>query len=192
MTRRAGFLIGTLGATMAAVTAGAFLVWPELAPRTPQPTSDLAAKSLLVPVAESRGDPFRRFGVEPTGPQEAPNFSLPTPEGRGLRLSDLRGQVVALNFWATWCIPCRTEMPAMERLYRRYQAQGFTVLGVNYQEPAKRVRAFMQELKLTFPTVIDPLGEVYEAYRIFALPTTYLIGRQGRFEGKIVGYRDWA
>lgn len=122
---------------------------------------------------------------------EAPNVVGTDPDGNTIRLEDFRGKVVFLNFWATWCIPCRLEMPAMERLYREFKGRGFVVLAVNVQEGPRAVRAFVRELKLTFPVVLDPKGEAAIAYAVRGLPATYLIDRNQIIVGRAIGAREW-
>jgi peroxiredoxin len=122
----------------------------------------------------------------------APDFTLPTLDGGRLRLADLRGKVVLLNFWATWCPPCRAEMPAMERIYRELAPRGFTIVAVNYQEKAEVVRPFVEELNLTFPIVLDESGEVTDRhYPLIGLPTTFVLDREGRTVARAVGLREW-
>lgn len=122
----------------------------------------------------------------------APDFTLPALSGGTLRLSDLRGKVVLLNFWATWCVPCRTEMPAIEALYQRYKDQGLEVLAVNLDVLSTAgVEAFVSEVKVTFPIILDPSWATAHAYRVFGLPTTYLIDRAGNVVVREVGERDW-
>jgi peroxiredoxin len=111
--------------------------------------------------------------------EPAPDFTLLTPEGGSISLSELRGQAVVINFWATWCPPCRLEMPMLEAAYQKYQAQGLTVLAVDQQEAPAAVRAYFQELGLSFPVVIDETGEVSSLYRVLALPTSYFVDREG-------------
>lgn len=111
--------------------------------------------------------------------EPAPDFTLATPEGQNVTLSQFQGQVVLINFWATWCPPCRLEMPFLEAAYERYKDQGFTVLAVDQQESPQAVRAYFQELGLSFPVVIDSTGEVSSLYRVLALPTTYIVDRNG-------------
>jgi len=111
--------------------------------------------------------------------EPAPDFTLPTPEGENISLKEFQGQVVLINFWATWCPPCRLEMPFLEAAYQRYKDQGFTVLAVDQQESPQAVRAYFQELGLTFPVVIDGTGEVSSLYRVLALPTSYFVDRNG-------------
>jgi peroxiredoxin len=111
--------------------------------------------------------------------QPAPPFVLADPSGRTVALEDLRGQVVLVNFWASWCGPCRAEMPLLDQAAQKYQAQGFQVLAVNVEEDASTVRRFGEELKLGLPLLLDPSGEVHRAYNVQALPTSFLIGRDG-------------
>jgi peroxiredoxin len=149
----------------------------------------------LVPGAPGAagGDPFEALGVRrlprPTEPRD---FSVPTLEGGRLGLADFRGRVVLLNFWATWCPPCVTELPAMERLHQRHLARGFTVLAVSLDTlGAPAVAAFVRERGLTFPVGLDPASDVARAYGVRALPTTALLDRQGRALGVAVGPREW-
>ncbi len=122
----------------------------------------------------------------------APDFTLPAVSGGALRLSDLRGKVVLLNFWATWCVPCRTEMPAIEALYQRYKARGLDVLAVNLDVLSTAgVEVFVKEVGITFPIILDPSWAAARAYRVFGLPTTYLIDRAGNVVVREVGERDW-
>jgi peroxiredoxin/Cu/Ag efflux protein CusF len=122
----------------------------------------------------------------------APDFDLPTLAGERVRLGDFRGKVVLLNFWATWCIPCRTEMPAIEALFQRYREQGLEVIAINLDKisPAS-VEAFLKEVKVTFRVVLDPSWSTTRAYGVVGLPTTYLIDRGGHVVVREVGERDW-
>jgi len=117
-------------------------------------------------------------------------FSLPDLNGKHVNLKDFRGTVVFVNFWASWCVPCREEMPSMERLYQKYRAKGLAMLAVNYRESRKEAQAFVEELKLTFPVLLDD-GTVSTLYGVFGLPATYLVDRQGRGAARVMGARDW-
>ncbi len=117
----------------------------------------------------------------------APDFTLLTLEGDTLRLSALRGQRVVLNFWATWCPPCRAEMPAFEKAYQRYRDQGLIIVAVNEAEDPTVVAAFRNELGLTFPIVLDTRMEVGEQYRVRFLPTTYFIAPDGTIIERVEG-----
>lgn len=116
----------------------------------------------------------------------APDFQLPALDGSSVRLSDLRGRPVIVNFWATWCPPCRAEMPALQQVARRYEAQGLTVLLVNQGEPPAQVRAFLDSLGITLPTLLDN-GTVALAYRVRGLPTTVFIRPDGHIEDIVTG-----
>jgi peroxiredoxin len=109
----------------------------------------------------------------------APDFSLKAIDGRTYRLSELRGTPVLINFWATWCEPCRLEMPAIEARYQRYGEAGFKVLAVDFDEPAGDVAAFGQDLQLTFPLLLDPGGSVQRMYRVRGYPTSFFVDSQG-------------
>lgn len=137
-------------------------------------------------------DPFEALSLqEPKEHVAAPDFTLPDGVGKKLRLKDLRGSVVFLNFFATWCEPCRLEMPGMEQLSQAYKGKGLVVLAVGMHESVKRVRAFMQELKLSFPAVVDADGSVGFMYSIGPIPSTYLIARDGQIRWRAFGARDW-
>jgi len=123
---------------------------------------------------------------------EAPGFSLPDLTGTKIQLKDFRGKLIFLNFFATWCGPCREEMPGIDRLFRTHRDNGFVVLAVNLHESARTVRPFVQELKLSFPTVLDADGSVSREYGVRALPVSFLIGRDGTILWRAIGGRDWA
>jgi cytochrome c biogenesis protein CcmG/thiol:disulfide interchange protein DsbE len=124
-----------------------------------------------------------RFSTPPSQTEKAPDFVLQTPDGRTVKLSDYRDQVVLLNTWATWCPPCRAEMPDLETYYRRHQGDGFVVLAVNNQESPGTVAAFLEEHEFTFPILLDPDGVVVKDYEIRALPTSFIIDRDGMVRG---------
>lgn len=111
----------------------------------------------------------------------APDFTLPAADGSTVRLSDLRGKVILLNFWATWCPPCKAEMPDLNALHREYgQAKNFVVLGVDVEEERAAVQAFARELGLSFPLALDEAGEVSaHSYNVRTMPTSLIIDRNG-------------
>jgi peroxiredoxin len=117
----------------------------------------------------------------------APDFELADLSGKFVRLSDLQGKPVLINFWATWCAPCRTEMPAFQRAYDQY-GQEFEILAVNFAEPEEAVQAFVDELEITFPVLLDPQAEVQGLYRVRGYPTTVLIDQTGVVQIYHVGY----
>jgi thiol-disulfide isomerase/thioredoxin len=150
---------------------------------------------MLVPLAVDPAhppDPLATLLVQPLPePLPAPALSLRGMDGRPLRLDDLKGQVVFLNFWATWCVPCRQEMPAMERLYQNYRERGFAVVAVNFRESKAEIQRFVKELSLSFPVGMDAEGTGAHAFGVRGLPVTYLLGRDGRILWKAIGSREW-
>jgi len=124
-------------------------------------------------------------------PIDARNFTLPLLNGGSASLSDYRGKVVILNFWATWCPPCRAEMPSMETLYQRYNNRELEMLTVNLRENAGTVRRFIQSNGYTFPVLLDADGRVGASYGVEAIPTSFIIDRQGKIIGRLVGAIHW-
>lgn len=120
-----------------------------------------------------------------------PGFTLLTPEEKKISLKDFKGKTVFLNFWATWCVPCREEMPAMEKLYQEYKDKNFVVLAVNVKDRRQEAIAFLKELKLTYPVALDPEAEVASLYGAWGLPTTYLIGPKGEGLARGWGPAEW-
>jgi peroxiredoxin len=120
-----------------------------------------------------------------------PDFTLPGAEGNKLSLKDFRGKIVFLNFWATWCVPCREEMPAMEKLYQEFKDKNFVVLAVNVKDRKQEALNFIKELRITYPIAIDPEGQVGLLYGAWGLPTTYLIGPKGEGLARAWGPAEW-
>ena len=122
----------------------------------------------------------------------APAFTLPKVGAPGdVSMADLKGKVVLINFWATWCKPCEDEMPAMERLYRAVGQQGFELVAVSVDESGEPVEAFRKRLGLSFPIVLDSTQEVAGRYQAFRFPETLLVGRDGVVVEKYIGPREW-
>ena len=119
----------------------------------------------------------------------APDFTLQTSEGTAYTLSELRGQAVLVNLWATWCPPCRAEMPAIEKLYLEYKDQGLVVLALNmtYQDDPLKIGPFVREYNLTFPILLERTGDVASTYQLRSLPTSFFIDRHGIIATVIVG-----
>ena len=123
---------------------------------------------------------------------EAPDFTLSTLSGASLSLAALRGKVVLLNFWATWCVPCRKEMPAIEALYQRYKDRGLEVLAVSLDKGSTSVvEAFVKEVGVTYRVALDPSWATARTYGVRGLPTTFLIDRTGNVVLRELGERDW-
>jgi cytochrome c biogenesis protein CcmG/thiol:disulfide interchange protein DsbE len=135
---------------------------------------------------------FERLNLSGYRPgTKPPEFKGTTADSRIVSLDSLRGKVVLLNFWASWCLECRPEMPIFERLHREFAAQGLSVVGINAREGIEAIRAYAKELRLTFPLVLDPKGEINAAYGVIGLPATFLVGRDGRAVARAVGPRNW-
>ena len=148
----------------------------------------------LSPVAaeEQNLDLLKRLKLVPeAGSAVAPYFSSVTPGGQKFGLEDLKGKLLILNFWATWCAPCRLEMPSMERLYKEFKVEGLEIVAINFMESPKPIILFLEENGLTFPVVLDKKGEIAKRYGVHALPATFLVGRQGNFLARSLGYKDW-
>jgi thiol-disulfide isomerase/thioredoxin len=144
--------------------------------------------AIIAGVSVALRDLGRRHSPQGFGPldsrspavnQAAPDFVLADPNGKAIKLSDLRGKVVLVNFWATWCIPCRQEMPAIAQVYNERRGQGFTALEVNEQESPEAIRAFTDQIGGTPPIALDRDGAVMRQYRLQGLPDSFLVDRQG-------------
>jgi peroxiredoxin len=121
--------------------------------------------------------------------QKAPDFALKSSTGENLRLSEFRGDVVMINFWATWCGPCRQEMPLLDELYNRYQRVGFNLLGVNIDDDSRRAMQMAEELGIDFPVLFDATKEVSRLYEVEAMPVTVLVDREGTVRYVHHGYK---
>jgi peroxiredoxin len=161
-----------------------------------------AAALVLVALAATFGadatraetaDLFKRLALYVYKPStKPPDFTGRTAEGKTVSLASLRGKVVIVNFWASWCRECRPEMPLFEQLHREFAARGLAVVGINAREGTAVVRSFRKEQNLTFPLALDANGEIQEAYSVIGLPTTFLIARDGRAVALAVGPRAWS
>lgn len=119
----------------------------------------------------------------------APDFTLESRSGDNIRLEDHRGEVVMLNFWASWCGPCRQEMPLMDDIYSRYQDLGFTILAVNVDENRDEALRFLDKVPVSYPVLYDPESSVSELYEVPAMPTTVMIDRDGNARYIHYGYK---
>lgn len=157
--------------SLLAVVLGLSVLWTLLARVPPAATTD---------------------GAPPPSPRQgfsAPDFTLDLLGGEQITLSSLRGQVVIVNLWASWCPPCRAEMPAIENVYRTYKDRGLVVLAVNttYQDSEAEAAAFVQQFGLTFPVPLDRTGSVSARYQLRGLPSTYFVDRQGIIRSVVIG-----
>ena len=119
----------------------------------------------------------------------APDFTLKSHGGENLRLSEFRGEVVMINFWASWCGPCRQEMPLLEELYAQYQPLGFTILGVNVEEDSSKAKQLLKDIPVSFPVLFDNESEVSKLYKVVAMPSTVLVDRDGNVRYLHQGYK---
>ncbi|MFZ6018588.1 MAG: TlpA family protein disulfide reductase [Chloroflexota bacterium] len=124
----------------------------------------------------------------PQSGQKFPDFSLESLDGEKITFSELVGKPIVVNFWATWCDPCKEEMPLFEAIYR--ENSGIVMLGVNYNEPANIIRRFVEERGITFPVLLDADGKIAERFQVFGFPTTYFIDRDGILRSTHVGQLD--
>lgn len=166
-----------------AFLAAIFLAWVLV------PLTDVQSQPRGAPVTN---DLLKRIGLSrATDSSWAPDFSLDDVNGGAVSLSSYRGKVVFLNFWATWCGPCRDEMPSMERLHRQLGSRGLAMLAVNAKESRQQVANFMKAHGLSFPALLDPNGRVSALYKVWGLPATFLIDADGRTIGMKSGAKDW-
>ncbi|RMD78019.1 MAG: TlpA family protein disulfide reductase [Gammaproteobacteria bacterium] len=190
-TARLGALLAAL-ATLGALGAALLAAPPAQAGSGKAPGE--SQKEAPAGAASAPGaDPWEALGLDrPKVRLPAPPFRLPRLGGGEAALEAYRGRVVLINFWATWCRGCAAEMPALERLWRRYRERGLVVLGVSADrgDPGV-VRAFLRRLPVSFPILLDRDGAVRRRYEVWALPFTYLVGRDGRLRARAVGERDW-
>jgi len=156
-------------------------------------TTIVAALGLLLggKAVDAREHLLEAMGMAKVPPKAAPDFTLLNADGQQVSLQQYRGKVVFLNFWATWCIPCREEMPALERLHQTYQAHDLVIISIDLKENADQVKAFFQKHGLSFPALLDQNGSVFRDYLVAGMPTTYLIDRDGTLLARGVGGRDW-
>ncbi|WP_455198352.1 TlpA family protein disulfide reductase [Kaarinaea lacus] len=138
---------------------------------------------LLVPLSNA---------VEVSGP--APDFTLKSRSGENLKLSEYRGDVVMINFWASWCGPCRQEMPLLEEIYQKYSDLGFELLAVNVEEDSSKADDLLRDVRVTFPILFDNTNKVSKLYKVVAMPSTVIVDRDGNIrylhKGYLPGYEE--
>jgi peroxiredoxin len=172
------------GAAFALVILFGFPTDPD-----PEESSPISSPTLNRKVEEAE-EPAEAVDADQRVPQvgdPAANFDLTDPGGSTIELSELRGSAVLINFWATWCEPCRLEMPLFQDRYELLKDQGFTVLAVNADEPVGTVEEFQQEMGLTFPVLLDVDGQVQRQFRIRGFPTSILLDKEGVIQAVHIG-----
>lgn len=120
---------------------------------------------------------------------DASDFTLKSRAGKNIKLSEYRGDVIMVNFWASWCGPCRQEMPALEHLYKKYQDLGFVILGVNLDEDSSKAAGLLTKIPVSFPILYDNTNKVAKQYDVKAMPTTFLIDRNGKLRYVHIAYK---
>jgi len=140
-----------------------------------------------------REELFLKIGIQPIeGGSKAPNFYLEDLKGKKLELKNFKGKVVFLNFWATWCGPCKEEMPSIEILYQQFKEKNFVFLTISVDyEGKKPVKEFIEKQRYTFPVLLDPKCEILDLYGVKGIPTTIIIDKNGKMVGKAIGPRNW-
>ena len=150
----------------------------------------MKSTALLIGVALAL--PASAAELKPWSGGATPALQLADLDGKAHRLADYRGKVVLINFWATWCAPCRDEMPSIERLRASLEGRPFVVLAVNLAEPESRIRKFLEAVPLRFPTLLDRDGAATRAWQAKYLPATYIVGPDGRIRYRHLGELDWS
>jgi len=120
---------------------------------------------------------------------KATNFTLKSRSGKNIKLSELRGDVVMINFWASWCGPCRQEMPLLEKIHKKYKKLGFTLLGVNVEQDTNAAKRYLKDVRVSFPILFDKTNKTSKLYNVSAMPTTILIDRNGNKRFIHKGYK---
>jgi len=152
----------------------------------------LLATQLLVSCSEQQTGNQPQTTANLSKGSPAPDFTLQNMQGNTVSLAELKGKVIILNFWATWCPPCREEMPSMEMLHRKFKDQGLEMLAVNVEKNGKAlVEAFLERSPYSFPILLDEAAEVQNMYKVFRFPETYIIDRNGLIVEKVIGAIDW-
>jgi peroxiredoxin len=183
----AGALVGTV-----ALFAGRTAPGPTAGSPSPEPTAAVAAPVSPPGPRAALETAVRELDLIRTAqPRAAQDFTLPLLGGQRFRLAEQRGRVVLVNFWATWCPPCREEMPSMERLWRRHRDRGFVLLAISLDADPKVVPPFVKQYGLTFPVALDPGLDVANAYGVRALPASFIVDRGGLVAALALGPRNW-
>jgi len=142
------------------------------------------------PAMAERRAPVHSGLQRPTEVKGAPDFLLKDLDGNATSLGNYQGKVVLVHFWATWCIPCKEELPTINALWERFRDRGLVIVAVA-EDSKKAVEPFIREHGLKFPVVIDQYGKAFRSYGVRGLPTSYLVNRAGNIEGIAIGQRDW-
>jgi peroxiredoxin len=129
--------------------------------------------------------------IEEIMDKPAPEFMLQDLQGNNISLSDFKNKIILINFWATWCEPCKNEMPSLNKLFIKYRDRGFVVLGISIDRSKEPVIEFLKSIPLDFPVLLDSTVEISQKYKVYAYPTSFLIDRKGLIRAKFIGEEDW-
>jgi peroxiredoxin len=192
MPRKAALVVIAI---LAVAAAGVGLLASAKPPSSESPvvsTAPAESAAALAPSTAAIDAALRELDlVKPNRVKTAEDFELPALDGGTFRLADQRGKVVLVNFWATWCPPCLEEMPAMERLWRKHKDAGFVLVAVSVDTDPKKVVPFVTAHKLTFPVALDTKMAVAEKYGVRALPSSFILGKDGILTALALGPRAW-
>ena len=149
--------------------------------------------NLAFTVEGGEDDLFSKIRINPIkGDKKTPDFSLKDLNGKKVEIKQFKGKIVFLNFWATWCGPCKEEMPSLEVLHQQFKEKQFVLLTISVDyEGIKPVREFLNKQHYTFPVLLDPNGETLDLFDVKGIPTTFMIDKKGRMIGRAIGPRDW-
>jgi cytochrome c biogenesis protein CcmG/thiol:disulfide interchange protein DsbE len=148
--------------------------------------------SFHFPTESEGNDLFQKIGVQPVKNKEAPNFYLEGLNCKKVELKDFKGKVVFINFWATWCSPCKEEMPSMEALYQQFKEKAFVFLSISVDyKGRKSIKEFIEKNHYTFPVLLDQKYSTLDLYEVKRILTTFIIDKKGMMIGKEIGPRDW-
>jgi peroxiredoxin len=149
--------------------------------------------NLAFTVEGGEDDLFSKIRINPIkGDKKTPDFSLKDLNGKKVEIKQFKGKIVFLNFWATWCGPCKEEMPSLEVLHQQFKEKKFVLLTISVDyEGIKPVREFLNKQHYTFPVLLDPNGETLDLFDVKGIPTTFMIDKKGRMIGRAIGPRDW-
>jgi len=176
-------------APTAKVTESAPTPTPAPTTATPQPSPTAVPPTPTAPPPTATAEPRPTPRVIRTRAETenvvAPDFEIEAFDGKTIRLSDFAGEVVVLNFWASWCPPCRWEMPAFEEIYQEYHDQGVTFIGIAMSDTLEEASALAEQTGVTYPLALDTTNEVVRAYEVRSLPTTFFIDKDGRIQRRL-------